>query len=241
MVRVLLVHGMNADAESWAKVPDQLAEALDGEVQSITLPGHDRAIDVSNPFLLFPILLITGGKYTSGLSMEDYVSEVAAHFPNGSERDVILIGHSLGGAVISEVARRYPSRIAKLVYVAAMLPDEGQSPHSLIEWIKDSQFSSESETWGDFEPHLNQMKLVLQPKEPLEAKFHRTADFESLQMFYIKCSHDDVIPLEAQEIMIDSYADTLPEENILPLDSSHFPQFASPEKLAKALIEIVEK
>lgn len=41
--------------------------------------------------------------------------------------DVILLGHSYGGMVITGVADRIPDRIARLVYLEAMLPADGES------------------------------------------------------------------------------------------------------------------
>src|SRR3712207_6938863 len=42
-------------------------------------------------------------------------------------RDVILVGHSYGGMVITGVADRMPERIRHLVFVDALLPDDGES------------------------------------------------------------------------------------------------------------------
>jgi pimeloyl-ACP methyl ester carboxylesterase len=41
--------------------------------------------------------------------------------------DVILVGHSYGGMVITGVADRIPERIRQLVYLDAFLPDSGES------------------------------------------------------------------------------------------------------------------
>lgn len=41
--------------------------------------------------------------------------------------DVILLGHSYGGMVITGVADRIPERIARLVYLEAILPVDGES------------------------------------------------------------------------------------------------------------------
>lgn len=41
--------------------------------------------------------------------------------------DVVLVGHSYGGMVISGVAARTPSRIAALVYLDAFLPADGEA------------------------------------------------------------------------------------------------------------------
>ena len=38
----------------------------------------------------------------------------------------MLVGHSLGGLTIAEVARRAPSRVAHLVFVSCLIPPDGQ-------------------------------------------------------------------------------------------------------------------
>jgi pimeloyl-ACP methyl ester carboxylesterase len=42
-------------------------------------------------------------------------------------RDVVLVGHSYGGMVITGVAERIPDRIRHLVYVDAIVPNDGES------------------------------------------------------------------------------------------------------------------
>lgn len=42
-------------------------------------------------------------------------------------RDVVLIGHSYGGMVITGVADRIPERLRHLIYIDAILPDSGES------------------------------------------------------------------------------------------------------------------
>jgi pimeloyl-ACP methyl ester carboxylesterase len=46
--------------------------------------------------------------------------------------DVVLVGHSFGGMVITGVADRMPDRISHLVYVDAAVPDDGQSMADLV-------------------------------------------------------------------------------------------------------------
>lgn len=46
--------------------------------------------------------------------------------------DVVLCGHSYGGMVITGVADRVPDRIRALVYLDAMVPDDGQSAFDLV-------------------------------------------------------------------------------------------------------------
>jgi pimeloyl-ACP methyl ester carboxylesterase len=49
--------------------------------------------------------------------------------------DVILVGHSYGGMVITGVADRIPQRIRRLVYLDAFLPDSGETALKLAEAI----------------------------------------------------------------------------------------------------------
>lgn len=53
--------------------------------------------------------------------------------------DVILVGHSYGGIVVTGVADSIPSRIKKLVYLDAIVPDDGKSAMELLN-IKESSF-----------------------------------------------------------------------------------------------------
>lgn len=46
--------------------------------------------------------------------------------------DIILVGHSYGGMVITGVADRVPERIKRLVYLDAFLPNDGESVMSII-------------------------------------------------------------------------------------------------------------
>jgi pimeloyl-ACP methyl ester carboxylesterase len=52
---------------------------------------------------------------------------------NGNETDLILVGHSYGGSVISGVADRLPGRVGALVYLDAFVPDDGDSCYSMTD------------------------------------------------------------------------------------------------------------
>jgi pimeloyl-ACP methyl ester carboxylesterase len=56
-----------------------------------------------------------------------HVDDVVRVLDERSLREVVLVGHSYGGAVITGAAHRRPERIAKLVYLDAFVPTHGQS------------------------------------------------------------------------------------------------------------------
>ena len=97
---VVLVHGAWADGSSWSKViPLLLAKGL-------------HAVAVQNPLS----------------SIADDVASTN-RLINAQDGPVLLVGHSYGGAVITEAGNN--SKVTGLVYVAAFAPDEGETCGSL--------------------------------------------------------------------------------------------------------------
>ncbi len=59
------------------------------------------------------------------ITLDTHVDDVAAAVPAVGQ--VVLVGHSYAGSVITAVADRLPARIAALVYLDAFLPEDGDS------------------------------------------------------------------------------------------------------------------
>jgi pimeloyl-ACP methyl ester carboxylesterase len=66
------------------------------------------------------------------VGLDTHVSDVVNVLEYEDLRDVILVGHSSSGAVITGVADRIPERIAELVYLDAFVPEDGQSVFDLV-------------------------------------------------------------------------------------------------------------
>lgn len=98
---VVLVHGGFVDGSGWA-----------GVYQNLKRAGHDVVV-VQNP--------------TKTLA-EDVATTKAAI--ESVEGEVVLVGHSYGGVVITE-AGNHP-KVSSLVYITAFAPDRGESVASLI-------------------------------------------------------------------------------------------------------------
>lgn len=60
------------------------------------------------------------------VSLETHIQDVLGVLETEDLRDVILVGHSYGGMVATGVADRARDRIAKLVYLDAFAPRDGQ-------------------------------------------------------------------------------------------------------------------
>ena len=105
---VVLVHGAFADGSSWAGV----IPALRGTGRSIVAPP--------NPL--------------RGISTD---SAYSASFLRQVKGPVLLVGHSYGGAVITNAASQVDN-VLGLVYVDAFLPDQGETLQGLAANAKDS-------------------------------------------------------------------------------------------------------
>jgi pimeloyl-ACP methyl ester carboxylesterase len=102
---VLLVHGAWHGAWCWDRVvPLLVGEGI--EVHTIDLPGH--------------------GASTAPLGdLHDDAAAVAERLEAIGQADVVLVGHSYGGAVITEAGVH--DSVGRLVYVAAFALDRGES------------------------------------------------------------------------------------------------------------------
>jgi len=68
---------------------------------------------------------------TPAIGLETHVTDIVNYILFADLHDVILLGHSYGGMVITGVADRIPERIARLVYLDAFLPENGESVMTL--------------------------------------------------------------------------------------------------------------
>jgi pimeloyl-ACP methyl ester carboxylesterase len=71
------------------------------------------------------------------ISLDTHVKDITNMIFYEDLSDVILVGHSYGGMVISGVAAKEPKRLAHLVYLDAYLPVEGENEIAL--WPQDQK------------------------------------------------------------------------------------------------------
>ncbi len=217
MANVIMVHGMAANENSWFEIPAKLT----GEghsVSAIRLAGHGGSLL---------------DKTSNTVTMDDYIKSVSDAFPKSGK--CILIGHSMGGMIISQVAAKYSGRVEKLVYVTAMLPKEGET----IQKIIDRTGTDPLDIIAEYTKHLPDALFALsrQPKGPLNTPFPKSTGFESIPRYFIKCNDDGIIPPNIQDEMI---ADGAPIE-VIELDSDHLPQRTVTGKLVDALNKTINK
>jgi pimeloyl-ACP methyl ester carboxylesterase len=109
----VLVHGAWAGAWEWKRVGELLL--ADGHtVYRPTLTGQGERVHLAN----------------QDINLDTHITDVVNVILFEDLRDIVLMGHSYGGMVITGVADRVPDRIKAMVYVDAFLPNDGESLNS---------------------------------------------------------------------------------------------------------------
>jgi len=111
----VLVHGAWHGGWCWRRVAPLLA-AAGHRVLVPTLTGLGERAHLLTP--------------ETGLST--FARDVMAVIEAEEAEDVVLVGHSFGGVVVSMVADRMAERIARLVYLDATVLRSGESPFSVL-------------------------------------------------------------------------------------------------------------
>jgi pimeloyl-ACP methyl ester carboxylesterase len=111
----VIVHGAWSGAHAWRWVRP-LLRAAGHEVFTPTLTGlGERSHLLSRQ-----------------VDLDMHVQDVVSVLEYEDLREVVLVGHSYGGMVITGAADRVPEQVAQLVYLDAEVPGDGQSEYDLL-------------------------------------------------------------------------------------------------------------
>jgi len=236
---LVLVHGAWNGAWVWDGVKERL-ESEGASVQTITLPAH---ADDSTP--------------VSESSLASYVDSVLDLIEDG--KPVTLVGHSFGGVVISLTAERKPEAVARLIYVGAFLPQDGDTALGLAQTDTESdlaaalEFDMERGVVGiqrDAFPQLfcadcSQSDLVTlgekysdEPLPPLVEPIRLSAaGLGSLPKYYVYTALDRVLSPSFQQRMTSGWE----LAGTRTLQTSHSPFFSAPDQLVATVAGIVHE
>jgi pimeloyl-ACP methyl ester carboxylesterase len=232
--RVLLVHGAWHGAWCWERVLAPL-RVLGYAPDAIDLPGHGRSTE--------PLTDLHGD-----------ADAVRARLDAIGE-PTLLVGHSYGGMVITDAGTH--EVVAGLAYVAAYMPDagqtvlglftrpalpEGERPSELVAAVGFSDDRSEMRLQGDgvsgalyrdCEPATQQWALQQLDAQSTVSftQAPRQVAWRSRPSTYVVCTQDRTIPAWRQRRMAE-HAD-----RVIDLPASHSPFLSMPKRLAGVLTE----
>jgi pimeloyl-ACP methyl ester carboxylesterase len=231
----VLVHGAWHGGWCWYKVV-ALLEKEGYRVEAPDMPSHGR--DKT------PI---------SEITFESYVQSVCRIIDAQSE-PVILVGHSWGGHIITQVAEYRPEKIKLLVYLTAFLVASGEQmlqvgkESILMSNVIVSEDQSYTTVRADAvkevfyhdcsDEDVALAKLLLVPQARVSPALSNTTEqnFGRIPRVYIECLQDKAITPSRQKEMYTR----LPCQKVISMNTSHSPFFSAPIELAKNLISLAD-
>jgi len=225
---IVLIHGGQVGAWVWDSVRTQLK----GPSVAVNLPGHGG-----------------NGSSLKGLRVSQCVDAVLNEIPSSGR--IILVGHSLGGAVALAVASRISDRIARLVLIAAMVPNPGEPMISsfpfgmrLMSNIVLRLMPEFAELPAAIKKNLNGMS----PAEIEEAAAKFSKESSSLMLDRVDWKLDSQVPVTYVRCLRDlgalspshqeQLAARLPAAEIIAIDACHYAMLEKPAEVAAVLNSI---
>lgn len=220
---IILVHGFWGGAAHWSKVIIELSHRGFTSLQAVELPLTSLADDVERT--------------------KKMIAQI--------DGDVILVGHSYGGAVITE-AGNLPN-VVGLVYIAAFAPDTNESPGEITQkhlpvaapnlspdsdgylWLKADKFH---ESFCQDLTEDEGLVMGVTQKAPLASTFGDTISspaWKTKPSWYQISTQDRMISPENQEFM----SSRLNAKKVISLDASHASLASKPVEVADLIDEAV--
>ncbi|MBD3887264.1 alpha/beta hydrolase [Phormidium tenue FACHB-886] len=237
MSTFVLVHGAWHDGSAWNEVIKQL-EARGHQAFAPTIAGHGKGANKN----------VNHAQCTQ--SIVDYII--------GKDlTDIVLLGHSFAGTIITKVAEAIPDRIRRLIFLSAFVLNDGESlidnapPSSQVLFDTLARESGDQTVMMPFElwreAFLNDADLDLakssyaqlspEPYQPLIDKLD-LKQFYSLPIpkSYLYCTEDNVLPQGEQWGWHPRMSSRLGLFRLVQMPGSHEVMFSNPVGLAEKII-----
>lgn len=232
----VLLHGSWHGGWAWEPAAWCLRE-LGHTAYTPTYPGH------------------VAGASRKGIRHDDYVSSVVNFVEGRDLRDVVLVGHSFGGSVVSRVSQVIPERIRRLVFHTAFVVADGASVNDEFPADQTALFAAAAQAspddtvdcaWEVFRDLFIQdaspeaarsvwERLVPQPFAPWAEKLDLAEFYRGeLPRSYIAVADDHALPPGHWHPHMSS---RLGEYKLVEMGGSHEVMFTRPAELARKLVD----
>lgn len=218
---IILVHGFWGGAAHWAKVIPELAKAGHADLHAVEMPLTSLADDA--------------GRLKKMIAQR--------------QGPVLLVGHSYGGAVITEAGNE--ANVAGLVYIAAFAPDAGESPGGITQanppaavaniapdsdgylWVKPDKYH---ESFCHDLTAEEAFVMAVTQKAPVGSTFGDTIGkpaWKNKPSWYQISSQDRMINPENQKMM----SARMNAKKVITLDASHASLASRPKEVTGLIVE----
>lgn len=237
MSRFLLIHGAFGGSWAWEQVIAGL-RASGHEPEAIDLPGAG-----ADPTPLADVTL--------DLYAERICDQLAAGRP------AVLVANSMGGIAITQAAARCSEQVTALIYVAAFVPQDGQSLLELTAFPEAAGDQVQANMVIEGDPPIARMPAEAAPQalyhcappdraawaasrlgpQPVAAFAQKVAlagggaRFAELPRAYVACLQDRAIPIAMQRRMLTAAGC----DPVIELDTDHSPWLSRPADVVAAL------
>jgi pimeloyl-ACP methyl ester carboxylesterase len=220
----VLLHGGWDGAWFWRPVA-RLLQKAGHEVFTPTLTGYGERVHLASP----------------EIGLDTHVQDVLGVLTYEDLHQVILVGYSYSGMVITAVAEEAPERLAHLVYCDAFVPQDGQSLKDMVVPEQWASFEAVARERGDgwripfaFQPRStpNLLKPLCQPVtlgNPLAARLPRT---------YIYCTDKSHMQLTDVPLARSAAYARAQGWRYRELATGHAPMQTTPHELTALLLDV---
>jgi pimeloyl-ACP methyl ester carboxylesterase len=221
---IVIVHGAWGGAWAFKKVEAMLRDK-GFQVYRPQLTGQGDRVHLARP----------------DIGLNTHIEDVVNTILYEDLHDIILVGHSYGGMVITGVADRVPDRIKRLVYLDAMVPNDGESVSSLfrgggdfIKQMTKGDYIVPSWVKPDQPPPHDVPQSLKTFTDPIVLKNDAARKLPATYILTVekgKEAKDDDFFVQSQRAKERGWT-------MLQLTSDHNPQWSAPEALVELLAGI---
>jgi pimeloyl-ACP methyl ester carboxylesterase len=224
MATFVLVHGGFTGGWVWKSVRAFL-ESKRHRVYTPTLTGLGERSHLISPIL----------------DLETHIQDVENVLHYEDLYDVILVGNTYSGMVITGVADRMPDRVSHLIYVDAFVPHHGESVFDLVTPSLRSQFVAQANTQGDgwrVSPLSDgDPRRLAQPIKTLQQPINlHGADLSKIARTFIRCTDPRSPSIDAS----DNRVRNDPAWQYLELETSGRAAAQAPKRLTEMLVGAIQ-
>ncbi len=220
----VIVHG--AWGGSWAfKKVDSLLTEKGSIVYRPSLTGQGERVHLAS----------------TKIGLSTHINDVVNMILYEDLYDVVLVGHSYGGMVVTGVADSLPKRIKKLIYLDAFVPDSGQSALNLL-GARDVWFKKMNINGFAMPAWVAANKLPPKDVPHSYKTFDDTIILKNKLRLQIPTTY--ILTVEKSKIPKEDDFFTQAEKakqkgwSVLQLEANHNPQWSTPENLVEMIYTI---
>jgi len=232
---VVLIHGWSCNSTYWDRQIQSLAQ--DYRIVRLDLPGHGKS-----------------GSEREAWTIEAYGEDVAVLVRELGLEQTILVGHSMGGYVALEAARRLPNRVVGIIGVDTLIDAEFSMPAERQEeflqaWREDFEAACDRFVRAMFGPDVEPQTVRDVAEDMCSgspevglALLHTYLDYDLTAAFEAVAVPIRCINADARETQIEVNRRHAEDFDVKIIeDCGHFPMLERTEQFNALLLEVLEE